>query len=76
MNPHGIGLGLTICNNVLNQYGSELQLDSEFGKGTTFFFIIDLPVTFKEEVKELNNITSEFLGSYDVSLSSHKSKQN
>ena len=34
INPNGIGLGLTICNKILGQMGSELQVKSEYGKGT------------------------------------------
>jgi K+-sensing histidine kinase KdpD len=44
INPSGIGLGLTICNKILGQMGSELQVQSEFGSGTIFFFVVDLPL--------------------------------
>ncbi|HBQ59924.1 MAG TPA: hypothetical protein DD671_09955 [Balneolaceae bacterium] len=37
-NVTGTGLGLTICNKLLNLMGSKLQLDSELGKGSTFYF--------------------------------------
>lgn len=57
VNPQGIGLGLTICNNILHQYGSELRVKSEYGKGTTFYFIVDLPVVFKESAEEYKNDT-------------------
>ena len=30
INNSGIGLGLTICNNILNQFGSELKVKSIF----------------------------------------------
>ena len=39
----GTGLGLTISNQLLNLMNSHLQLESEFRKGSTFFF----DVTFK-----------------------------
>lgn len=42
LNPHGIGLGLTICNKILGQLGSELKVTSEYGKGTKFYFDISL----------------------------------
>lgn len=42
INPQGIGLGLTICNKILGQMGSELQVESEFGKGTRFYFLLDV----------------------------------
>ncbi len=44
INPHGIGLGLTICNKILGQMNSELQVKSDFGRGTSFFFQLDLPL--------------------------------
>jgi len=44
INPTGIGLGLTICNKILGQMGSELQVNSEYGRGTIFFFVLDLPI--------------------------------
>eukprot|EP00347_Sterkiella_histriomuscorum_P013084 403366084 len=42
LNPNGIGMGLTICNKILCQHGSELQVQSTYGKGTSFYFIIDM----------------------------------
>lgn len=41
----GTGLGLTISNRLLGLMGSKLQLKSELGKGSTFFF----DVTFQTE---------------------------
>lgn len=44
INPSGIGLGLTICNKILNQLDSQLSVYSIFGEGTTFSFTLDLPM--------------------------------
>jgi PAS domain S-box-containing protein len=38
----GTGLGLTISNQLLHLMGSELQLQSEYGKGSTFFFDLNV----------------------------------
>jgi len=38
----GTGLGLAISNNILKLMGSELQLDSLYRKGSTFYFKLDL----------------------------------
>jgi PAS domain S-box-containing protein len=40
----GTGLGLTISNKLLHLMGSELQLISEYGKGSTFYFDLTLKV--------------------------------
>lgn len=38
----GTGLGLTIVKSLLGLFNSEIQLESELGKGSTFFFEIDM----------------------------------
>lgn len=40
----GTGLGLTISNRLLSLMNSKLHLSSTFGKGSTFYFDIDLEV--------------------------------
>ena len=50
MNPQGIGLGLTICNKILNELGSDLQVESKIGLDTTFFFNIEMQVIQKSYV--------------------------
>lgn len=39
----GTGLGLTISNNLLNYMGTNLILESELGKGSVFYFDIEVP---------------------------------
>lgn len=38
----GTGLGLTIVKSLLGLFGSKIQLESEYGKGSSFFFELDL----------------------------------
>ncbi|MFK7949513.1 MAG: ATP-binding protein [Saprospiraceae bacterium] len=38
----GRGIGLAMCKRLLNKYGGEIWLESEVGKGTTFF--VRIPV--------------------------------
>ncbi|WP_177188021.1 GAF domain-containing hybrid sensor histidine kinase/response regulator [Methanolobus profundi] len=40
----GTGLGLSISSEILDKMGSRLELESEQGKGSRFFFTVDLPV--------------------------------
>lgn len=40
----GTGLGLAICQKILNLYHTELQLKSEPGKGSSFWFTLSFPV--------------------------------
>jgi CheY-like chemotaxis protein/nitrogen-specific signal transduction histidine kinase len=39
----GTGLGLSIADKIINLMNSRLQVESEYKKGTTFFFEVELP---------------------------------
>jgi len=54
----GTGLGLSISNKLLHLMGTELRLSSEQGKGSRFYFDIDIEYEAREKHKELeiNNI--------------------
>jgi signal transduction histidine kinase/CheY-like chemotaxis protein len=39
----GSGLGLSICQHFVQMHGGEIGLDSEVGKGTTFWFTLPAP---------------------------------
>jgi hypothetical protein len=54
----GTGLGLTISNKLLELMESHLQLSSEIGIGSTFYFDLDLQTT-DNEVETLLEIDKE-----------------
>lgn len=43
MNVHGIGLGLNISKNIVEQFGGKIKVHSVFGKGSTFKFTLKIP---------------------------------
>jgi len=45
----GTGLGLTICEELLQLMGSSLELNSEEGKGSRFYFTINFPISLITE---------------------------
>lgn len=48
----GTGLGMSITRQLLQLMGSELKVESEYGKGSVFSFMVEQPVTKWEELGE------------------------
>ena len=42
MNTQGIGLGLVICDNIVNAFGGKIGVKSKFNHGTKFAFSFQL----------------------------------
>ena len=67
MNVHGIGLGLNISKKIVEEFGGKIEVQSEFGKGSTFSFTLKL-------YKELHN--DQILEQQGTSLNFQKDSQN
>lgn len=57
MNTQGIGLGLVISENIVNQFSGNIGVKSKYGKGTTFAF------SFNIETKSVQSGSSNFINS-------------
>lgn len=55
-NYQGTGLGLQIVKRLLELFGSNITLESELGKGTTFTFCINFECDADKSSKIMNNI--------------------
>ena len=64
-NIEGTGLGMSIAQNFLKMMGSHIEVESEYGKGSTFSFKL------KQGVKDWNPI-GEYEDSFKISLSERK----
>jgi len=45
----GSGLGLSICRKLVEAMGGTLQVETEAGRGTRFFFTLELPLAAQPE---------------------------
>ena len=55
----GTGLGLSISEKLVSMFGGELQVDSELGRGSNFYFTMCFPVADAIVKKELANSMAE-----------------
>ncbi len=58
-NVEGTGLGLAITKNILSQMGSELLVESEYNKGSKFYFTIRQEIFDAERIGEADPYKTE-----------------
>lgn len=56
----GTGLGLVITKKLLNLLGSDIQFESELGKGSNFYFILHLPIDNKLAAVNTNSLHEDY----------------
>lgn len=66
----GTGLGLSISNQYIHMMGAQIDLQSEEGKGSEFYFTLELPVV--DAAKAISTDTQEVEYSIVVLESTHK----
>ena len=52
----GSGLGLTISDKLVQMFGGKMEVESEQGKGTKFYFTLEFPLA-----KSMNTVSDEFI---------------
>ena len=64
LNNKGIGLGLHISKMICQQFGGDIFCSSEWGKGTTFTFLIALDELIENSINKEERIRNPKIKNY------------
>lgn len=68
-NIEGAGLGMTITQNLLRMMGSNLNVESEYGKGSTFSFTLNQEIVNDEHIGDFEQKLKQLTSNYEYSTS-------
>jgi CheY-like chemotaxis protein len=68
-NIEGAGLGMAITQNLLKMMGSNLEVQSVYGKGSTFSFTINQEIVNDEDIGDFNQKLKQLTANYEYSTS-------
>ncbi len=65
----GTGLGLNITSNLLNMMGSKLDVESDYGLGSTFSFVVEQQIISEAPLGDINKINERQVDDYKAQSS-------
>lgn len=66
---HGVGIGLSIVNYLIEMFESKIEIESDIGKGCAFYFTIKFKnISDKEHLLDSNSFNHQSLGPINVLL--------
>ena len=68
-NIEGAGIGMTITQNLLKMMGSNLEVQSVYGKGSTFSFVINQEIVNDEPIGDFEAKLKQLTSNYEYSTS-------
>ena len=68
-NIEGAGLGMTITQNLLKMMGSNLEVESTYGEGSTFYFTLTQEVVNGEPIGDFEQKLKQLTANYEYSTS-------
>lgn len=54
----GLGIGISLSNAIIKAMGGTLEIDSEEGAGSAFFFTLDLPIAIEEDRAQYSDVVA------------------